>query len=116
MTLLKGKHNFGLIEEARCTIVEKGIDQERVDFLKKLLEHNGFEVKTQEGKRKKEEDPITYTIGVTDMVFNPVVAVYQRKLRTFDNHKVTPDYWNQNTEKLEPNYWMPEKKDFLKKD
>lgn len=116
MTLLKGKHNFGTVDEVRCTIVEKGIGTERRDFLKRLLEHNDFEVKIGEDKRKKEEDPITYVVGVTDMAFNPVIWVYQRKLKSFDGHKVTPDYWNQFTETLEPNYWIPEKKDFAKGD
>ena len=41
---LGGKHAFGSIEDTRVTFVEKGVIQDRKDFLKKLLEHNGFEV------------------------------------------------------------------------
>ncbi len=102
---LVGKHMFGSIEDTRVTFVEKKIEKNRANFLKKLLEHNGFEVLIQEDKRKTEEDPQLYTIAVTDMVFNPTIWVYERKLRTFDDHKVTADYWNQLTEDTAPQYW-----------
>ncbi len=102
---LAGKHMFGSIEDTRVTFVEKGVDESRSVFLKKLLEHNGFEVLIQEDKRKTEEDPQLYTVAVTDMVFNPTIWVYERKLRTFDGHKVTADYWNQLTEDTHPQYW-----------
>ena len=102
---LSGKHTFGSIGETRVTFVEKKVDDNRRDFLKKLLEHNGFEVIIEEEKRKTEEEPQLYTVAVTDMVFNPTIWVYERKLRTFDGHKVTPDYWNQITEETNPHYW-----------
>ncbi len=102
---LAGKHMFGSIEDTRVTFVEKGVDKSRSVFLKKLLEHNGFEVLIQEDKRKTEEDPQLYTVAVTDMVFNPTIWIYERKLRTFDGHKVTADYWNQLTEDTHPQYW-----------
>ncbi len=102
---LAGKHMFGSIEDTRVTFVEKGVDESRSVFLKKLLEHNGFEVLIQEDKRKTEEDPQLYTVAVTDMVFNPTIWIYERKLRTFDGHKVTADYWNQLTEDTHPQYW-----------
>ena len=54
---LSGKHAFGSIGETRVTFVEKGVDENRRDFLKKLLEHNGFQVIIEEGKKKTEEDP-----------------------------------------------------------
>ena len=106
---LEGKHSFGSIGDTRVTFVEKKIDETRKDFLKKLLEHNGFEVVVDEEKRKSEEDPQLYTIAVTDMVFNPTIWVYERKLKTFDGHKVTPDYWNQKTDKTNPQYWKNSK-------
>ena len=96
---------FGSIEETRVTFVEKGVTEDRCAFLKKLLEHNGFVVFVQEGKKKAEEDPQLYTIGVTDMVFNPTIWIFQRRLQTFDGHKVTQDYWNQETEDTAPQYW-----------
>jgi hypothetical protein len=106
---LEGKHMFGSIDETRVTFVEKKVTAERVDFLKKLLEHNGFEVIIQEEKRTSEEEPQLYTIGVTDMVFNPTIWVYQRRLKTFEGHKVTPDYWNQRSETTPPQYWKTPK-------
>ena len=39
------------------------------------------------------------------MVFNPTIWVFQRKLKTFDDHKVTQDYWNQQDENTAPQYW-----------
>tara|TARA_B100000953_G_C17690651_1_gene315391 strand:- start:64 stop:399 length:336 start_codon:yes stop_codon:yes gene_type:complete len=111
MSILKGKHKIKEIDEVRCTIVEKNASKERVSFLKELLEFNGYEVKYQEEKIKDENDPITYIIGVTDMVLNPVIAVYQRILKTPEGKKVTADYWNQKTKNIEPNYWDNKLKD-----
>jgi len=102
---LSGKHTFGSIEETRVTFVEKKISEHRKDFLKKLLEHNGFDVVLQEEKRKTEEEPQLYTVGVTDMVFNPTVWVFERRLKTFEGKKVTQDYWNQLSEEVNPKYW-----------
>jgi hypothetical protein len=48
------------------------------------------------------------------VTFNPVVKVYNRELRTLAGHRVTPDYWNQLTEKTEPNYWDLSKKESQK--
>lgn len=103
---LEGKHTFGSIGDIRVSFIEKKIDENRMDFLKRLLEHNGFEVIVEEEKRKSEEEPQLYTVGVTDITFNPVVAVYERKLKTFDGHKVTPAYWNQESENTSPQYWQ----------
>jgi len=111
MSLNKGKHIIEEIDGVRCTIVEKGADANRSRFLKKLLEHNGFTVKTkQEEKKEEDESPATFTIGVTDRTFNPVIAVYQRMLRTENGHRVTPDYWNQKTDTTDPEYWDLSKK------
>jgi len=102
---LGGKHLFGAIDDQRVTFVEKKIEEGRKDFLKKLLEHNGYEVIIQEEKRRNEEEPQLYTVAVTDMVFNPTIWVFERKLKTFDGYKVTPDYWNQISEDTAPQYW-----------
>ncbi len=103
---LAGKHQFGAIGDQRVTFIEKKIEKERMEFLKKLLEVNDFEVVIQEEKRKSEEEPQLYTVGVTDMVFNPTVYVFQRRLKTIDGkHIVTQDYWNQVSEETNPQYW-----------
>jgi len=102
---LGGKHLFGTIGDQRVTFIEKKVEAIRKDFLKKLLEHNGFEVIVDEDKRKTEDEPQLYTVAVTDMVFNPTIWVFERRLKTFDGHKVTPDYWNQISEETAPQYW-----------
>ncbi|MGE5356580.1 MAG: hypothetical protein ACM3PT_10135 [Deltaproteobacteria bacterium] len=100
-----GKHQYGEIQGKRVTFVEKNIDAARVEFLKNLLIINGFEVLTEPEKKKNEDDPDMFTIGVTDLVFNPVIWVYDRKLKTADGRKVTPDYWFQKTGETKPQYW-----------
>ena len=110
MTLLKGKHLAKEIEGIRCSIVENNTSKSRVDFLKELLEDNNYEVKFEEIPAKEEGQPSTYIIGVTSILFNPVIAVYQRILKTKDGRRITPDYWNQKTTEIEPNYWDPHKK------
>jgi hypothetical protein len=39
--------------------------------------------------------PATFTIGVTNLAFNPVNAVFGRLLHTPDGHVVTLAYWHQ---------------------
>lgn len=39
--------------------------------------------------------PTTFTVGVTNLMFNPINAVFGRLLKTPDGHRVTPDYWKQ---------------------
>jgi len=102
---LGGKHLFGSIGETRVTFVEKGVDENRRDFLKNLLEVNGFEVVIGEDKIKTEGDPQLYTVGVTDMTFNPTTSVFARSLKTADGRIVTQDYWNQKTDETNPHYW-----------
>lgn len=102
---LSGSHQFGEINGQRVTFVEKKISRERLDFLSALLTFNKFEVIVAEDVRKSEEEPQLYTLAVSDMVFNPTVWVYQRRLRTMDGHKVSPAYWNQESLETNPRYW-----------
>ncbi len=39
--------------------------------------------------------PATFTIGVTDVMFNPVNAIFGRLLKTPEGHIVTLAYWKQ---------------------
>lgn len=106
MATLDGKHSFGSIGETRVTFIEKNVDANRKDFLKKLLEHNGLEVVIDEPAPKTPEDPQLYTVAVTDMTFNPTIYVFERRLKTFDGKIVNQDYWFQRTsEDLRPQYW-----------
>ncbi|MEQ8323451.1 MAG: hypothetical protein RIC15_10080 [Vicingaceae bacterium] len=112
MSILSGKHITKEVDGVRCSIVEKGVSEKRSEFLKELLEFNGYEVKIEKVDVTEEGAEETFTIGVTSMLFNPVIAVYQRMLRTKDGRLVTPDYYNQKTDNTEPNYWDRGKKDF----
>lgn len=42
--------------------------------------------------------PSTYTVGVTDLTFNPINAIFGRILKTKDNRIVTQAYWKQQVE------------------
>lgn len=103
MALNKGKHIVEEFDGVRCTVVEKGITPERAQFLKNILELNGYEVKIA-----PDTDPATLKLGVTDILFNPVIDVYERRLKSPSGKKITPAYWNQQSDKEseeEVNYW-----------
>jgi hypothetical protein len=105
-------HTFEELDGVKCAIVEKCVTPERSWFLKELLAFNGYSVvmvpspaaKTMpkptvpSGEEKVEElsAPETFTIGVTDVTFNPVHAVYGRQLHTPDGRVVTLAYWQQS--------------------
>jgi len=108
MPIDKLKHTITEIDGVRCSIVETGASEERVAFLKEILEHNGKEVKILEEKNDTIEK--TFTIGVTDILFNPVFAIYERTLKNTDGFKVTPAYWNRQTTIFDPCYWLIKKK------
>lgn len=108
MPLNKIKHIISEIDGIRCSIVETGASEKRVAFLREILEHNGKEVKILEEKNDNTEK--TFTIGVTDILFNPVFAIYERTLKSPDGFKVTPAYWNQQTSVFDPRYWLMKKK------
>lgn len=103
MALNKGKHIVEEFDGIRCSVVEKGVSPERAEFLKKLLEMNGYTVKTI-----AETDLSTFKIGVSDLIFNTVIDVYKRRLKSFTGKKVTPAYWLQQSDKeteAEVHYW-----------
>jgi hypothetical protein len=103
MALNKGKHLVEEIDGVRCSVVEKGVSPVRTEFLKKLLELNKYTVKVA-----AETDAETFKIGVTDLMFNPVVDVYKRSLKSSSGKRITPAYWLQESTKeteAEVNYW-----------
>ncbi len=106
MTLNKGKHIVGEIGGIRCTIVETGVTEARALFLKDLLEFNGLEVKIEKEKAKDGSPLETWVIGVTDLIFNPVIRVYQHKLFRKDGYEVTPAFWNQWPDDPDLPYWQ----------
>ena len=117
-------HEFEDLDNIKCSIVEKNVTPERVQFLKELLTYNKYEVivvaspapkavaapapaAVVEGDTPKAADesekvgvpetvaPSTFTVGVTDLKFNPTNAVFGRSLHTPDGHVVTLAYWHQ---------------------
>ena len=114
MSLLKFEHKIIDIEGVPHRIIEAGCTKVRATFLQKLLADNKHVTVIQEVPAKEEGQPATFTLATVDVTLNPIVKVYNRELLTPDGKHVTPDYWNQKTTKLEPNYWDIEKKEFLK--
>ena len=104
--MLTAKHTVEEINGIRCTVVEKGITAERVAFLKDLLGFNKLEVVVAEVPSKEEGAASTYTLGVTDVVFNPTIAVYEMSLKTRDGKSISADYWDQLTTEIVDEYWI----------
>jgi hypothetical protein len=113
-------HEFEELGGVKCAVVEKNASKERVAFLKDLLEHNKFEVvvvpsppakaappkpttPAAEGEPPTPNpepqttivEPQTFSIGVTNLAFNPTNAIFGRQLKTRDGHIVTAVYWYQ---------------------
>jgi hypothetical protein len=93
--MLKGKHTVAEIEGVRCTVIETGLSEERMSFLRGILEHNGFQVKAEREKAKDGSLLETYVIGVSDLLFSAMIALYERKLLRKDGHVLNPAFWNQ---------------------
>jgi hypothetical protein len=109
MAINNAKHIVGEIDGIRCTIVESGVSLERVAFLRDLLEFNNLEVKEIQEASEAAGEGLKYTIGVTDLLFNPVFAIYERQLKTREGSRVTPGYWKQECIECDPRYWMRRK-------
>lgn len=108
---INSNHISEELDGIKCVIVEKNVSPERVAFLKPLLEYNYLTVvvvpsppakvaapavTTEEGAvLPAPPAPETFTVGVTNMLFNVTNAVYGRLLRTPDGHVVTAAYWQQ---------------------
>jgi len=115
-------HEFEELNGVKCAIVEKNASATRVSFLKDLLEFNRYTVVVVTSPPPKtapppkmaapaEGDvqpaatdvaaatpppPETFTVGVTDVTFNPTNAIFGRLLHTKDGHVVTLAYWQQH--------------------
>jgi hypothetical protein len=109
MAINNAKHIVGEIDGVRCTIVETGATLERVAFLTDLLSFNNLEVKEMREVTEAENEEPKYTIGVTDLLFNPVFAIYERQLKNRDGAFVSPGYWRQECTECDPRYWIRRK-------
>jgi hypothetical protein len=116
-------HEFEDLNGIKCAIVEKNVSADRVSFLKNLLEFNKYTVIVSASPAPKATTsapkpvvtgetseavvqaapvepppppaPETFTVGVTDVTFNPTNALFGRMLKTPNGHVVTPAYWQQ---------------------
>lgn len=134
--LNKEGHIVEEISGVRCSIVEKNVSPERVEFLKPLLEFNGYTVIVAQTPAPPAKPapkppapvigpdgqpvaaaplppppppppaPNTFTIGVTNISFHPMLAVYERSLYTPQGKPVSIAYWNQEPEKEDELYWQ----------
>jgi hypothetical protein len=66
------------------------------------------ELQSITGRKDPAAEP-TFTIGVADVVFNHVFAIYERRLKTPDGDFVTPAYWRQECMECDPRYWLRKK-------
>jgi hypothetical protein len=110
-------HEFEELDGIKCAIVQKNASAERVEFLKEILNYNAYTVvvvatpvapakpapiaaapdalPAAEAIAPAPPPPVTYTIGVTDLTFNPTNAIFGRLLKAPNGHYVTLAYWNQ---------------------
>ena len=100
-------HEFEDLDGIKCAVVERAITPARVEFLKSLLESNGFTVVVvaapppkatappAEGAPPPPPAPELFTLGVTDVTFNAVNAIFGRLLKTRGGKIVTRAYWMQ---------------------
>lgn len=106
-------HLFDDLDGTKCGIVEKDVTEDRKNFLKDLLEANGFEVvvvdspppkaaaKPVNAETEGDENaditppPSLYIVGVTDVTFNSTNAIFGRLLKTKSGKVVTMAYWYQ---------------------
>ncbi len=130
---LNPNHTFEDFGDIKCAIVEKNCSQERVDFLKVLLEFNGFTVvvvdspppkPAKAAPAAKSAEPVegevttvavaetpapdlikTFTIGVTDVAFSTTNAIFNRELKTKEGVVVTPNYWYQREKVANGDKW-----------
>jgi hypothetical protein len=114
-SLTSAKHQIGEIDGIRCTIIETGTSRNRMEFLRDLLSFNKLEVKVMEEAPIEGSQEVLFTVGVTDIIFNPVYAIYERSLIRQDGEIVTPAYWRGlegNTSGLYWEYGKSETADF----
>jgi hypothetical protein len=106
-------HLFEELDGIKCGIVEKNVAPSRVEFLRRILEYNGYTVVVVPSPPPKvapapvtaappaAETPVpplppeTFTIGVTDVLFNPINAIFGRLLKAPGGHIVTLAFWQQ---------------------
>lgn len=106
-------HEFEDLNGIKCAIVEKNVVPQRVDFLQQLLQYNGYTVVVVASAPPKAAAPppadastvlppavpATFTVGVTDVMFNATNAIFGRLLHTPGGQVVTLAYWQQKEDR-----------------
>lgn len=110
-------HEFEDLDGIKCAIVERNISKDRVSFLKDLLVNNGYTVvvvpapppkaaaKPKAAAPTENEAPVPqeevpplpelFVLGVTDLSFNAINAIFGRLLKSPSGCVVTQAYWNE---------------------
>ncbi len=108
-------HTTEELNAVKCAIVEKLVSPGRAEFLKQLLQFNKYTVEIASTPPPKAAPvkplaegevappplplpPATFTVGVTDLAFNSINAIFSRLLLTESGHVVTQAYWYQKEE------------------
>ena len=107
---INNNHTVEDLGDVKCAIVEKEVSKERGEFLKGILEINNYKVVIVPSPPPKAAKtapiaevtepaavniPSTFTVGVTDVRFNSINAIFGRLLKTKDGHVITLAYWKQ---------------------
>ena len=117
---LNQNHICEELEGVKCSVIEKNCTPERAAFLKELLEHNKFTAVVVKSAASKaapkplaegetsppaEVTPELFTVGVTDLSFNTINAIFNRELITKEGNIVTPQFWKQKESVSHQNHW-----------
>lgn len=114
--LNKEAHVVEELNGVRCSIIEKNCTPARAAFLKILFEANGLEVVIAQVPAPKPPPPKPaptgdttstttsvaapdlWNVGVTDITFHTMLAIYERILKTPEGKLCTIAYFNQQPE------------------
>jgi hypothetical protein len=109
-------HEFEELDGIKCAIVERNITAERVTFLERILSFNKYQVVVVPVAPKippaaipdpaasdlndaatadVSAEPALFTVGVTDLTFNCINAIFGRLLRMPGGSVVTLAYWQE---------------------
>ena len=94
---INANHTVEEINGVRCSVIERNISVERSTFIQKILQESGQKCIVSESAEGNK------TVGVTDITFNLVHALYSHKLWL---HKkiISPSIWYTGKEN-EGFYW-----------
>jgi hypothetical protein len=83
---INANHTVEEINGVRCSIIERNISDERATFIQKILQESGQKCIISESS-----DGLK-TVGVTDLTFNLVHALYAHQLWS-NKQIISPSIW-----------------------